>query len=90
MLLQYLRSLPTSTQASTLKSVSDSEIIRITLTECTGVLPGNKFTLMVDSNNRSGSAVSLLSPEAEQALLKVSIIRYVIILKGTYVCNNHR
>ena len=78
MLLQYQRSPLTSTQASTLKWVSENENIRIYLTECTGVLPGNKLTLMVDSNNsRSGSAVSLLSPEAEQALLKVSIIRYV-------------
>ena len=40
-----------------------------------GVMPSNMYKLIVnDNNSKSGSAVSLLSAEAEQALLKVSFI----------------
>ena len=74
MLLQYQRLILLLILGSTLKLVSKSENISIqTNHHDVGVMPTNVSMLMTNgSNSKSSSAVSLLSAEAEQALLKVN------------------
>lgn len=87
MLLQFQRLIRLLIPESTLKLVRVKTLAYMQNNNHVGVMPKNVSMLITNGNtSKSSSAVSLLSAEAEQALLKV-IINNVVVNNASY-CNH--